>query len=256
MIFYFSATGNCLDIARRLEDNKIFSIPQELKKEEPLIYEDETIGIISPDYAAELPQIVRRFLQRAEFKTKYLYVILTYGKADSIVAEWVDNFGKENNIHFNYINTLLMVDNYLPSFDMEEELAIDKKIPEQLENIRKDINDRKEYVKPSTDDGKKLYEMVQIRSREHPELNDGSAIAIDINKCVGCGLCAKVCPIGNFYLKNGKATRHANVCEYCLACAHACPQKAIYCSYVEKNKDHRYRNSNVTIKDIIASNQQ
>lgn len=255
MLFYFTATGNCLYVAKQFDSNPI-SIAQELKKDGPLIYEDETIGIIAPDYAAELPQIVRRFLQTAQFKTKYLYAIITYGKADSIVSEWVFNFGKENNLHFNYVNTLLMVDNYLPSFDMEEEKTIDKKIPEQIQTIKEDINNKKEFVKPSTEEGKKLYDMVQVRFHEHPEFNDGSSITVDLDKCVGCGMCTKVCPIGNFFIEDGKAKRHNSTCEYCLACAHACPQKAIYCAYVEKNKDHRYRNPNIHLSEIISSNEQ
>ena len=38
MLFYFTATGNCLYVARKLE-NQILSIPQELKKEN-LHYKD------------------------------------------------------------------------------------------------------------------------------------------------------------------------------------------------------------------------
>ena len=46
MIFYYTATGNSLFVARHIEKNPI-SIPQELKKEN-LNYEDEIIGIVAP----------------------------------------------------------------------------------------------------------------------------------------------------------------------------------------------------------------
>ena len=68
MIFYFTATGNCLAVAREL-DNDLHSIPQELKKTGPLVYEADTIGIVAPTYSGLMPRIVRRFLKRAEFKT-------------------------------------------------------------------------------------------------------------------------------------------------------------------------------------------
>lgn len=255
MILYFSATGNCLDIARKLDAN-ILSIPQELKKEGNLHYEDEMIGIVVPDYASELPQIVRRFLKRATFQTNYLYAIVTYGKEDAVVAEWTKQFGEENNVHFNYVNTLLMVDNYLPSFDMNEEMSLDKHIPEQLETIRNDILNKKEYIKEGNEEKQKLHDLVAQRNLDDPSINNGNKITVKLERCVGCGICSKVCPISNFYVENGKAQRQTNTCEFCLACAHACPQKAIYCKDRDKNEDARFRNPNVSLADIISSNQQ
>lgn len=72
MIFYFTATGNCLYVAKQF-DEKPISIVQELKKDE-LVYEDETIEIVAPVYAGELPQIVRRFMEKATFKSDYIYI--------------------------------------------------------------------------------------------------------------------------------------------------------------------------------------
>ena len=125
MLFYFTATGNCLYVARKLE-NQILSIPQELKKEN-LHYKDEKIGIVTPVYAGELPQIVRKFIEQAHFDTDYFYMILTYGKSDSVATIWSEAFCQKNHIHLDYAQSILMVDNYLPSFDMEEEILIDKK---------------------------------------------------------------------------------------------------------------------------------
>lgn len=51
------------------------------------------------------------------------------------------------------------------------------------------------------------------------------------------------------------AQRRSKKCEYCLACVHACPQKAIIIKH-EKNKNERYRNENVSLDEIIKSNFQ
>ena len=51
------------------------------------------------------PYMVRQFIQRAHLKAGY---------------------------HFDYINTLMMVDNWLPNFDMNEQIKMDKHIPEHL----------------------------------------------------------------------------------------------------------------------------
>lgn len=47
LVFYFTATGNSLFVARQFSDNPI-SIPQELKKKE-LVYEADEIAFICPD---------------------------------------------------------------------------------------------------------------------------------------------------------------------------------------------------------------
>lgn len=51
--------------------------------------------------------------------------------------------------------------------------------------------------------------------------------AINVEKCVGCGECAKACPFGAIEIKGGKATVNASLCRGCKVCASACPTGAI-----------------------------
>lgn len=251
MIFYFTATGNCLDIAKKLDDNPV-SIAQELKKD-TLNYEDESIGIIAPIYGGELPKIVRRFIDKANFNTSYLYMILTYGMNDSVAGEWAYYYAKSQKVHIDYIHTLKMIDNYIPAFDMNEQKKIDKKIPQQFNQIKQEIQERKHFIPVPSTEARESYEKA---SRRPNNVNDGSQITINKDKCVGCGLCTLVCPIGNFYLEDKKANRRCKQCEFCLACAHHCPRKAIYTSISDKNPDARYINENVKISEIIQANNQ
>lgn len=251
MIFYFTATGNCLYVAKEVEENPL-SIAQELKKD-VLNYEDETIGIVAPVYGGELPQIVRRFLAKANFKTDYLYMILTYGMNDSVAGEWAYYYAKSQKVNIDYIHTLQMVDNYLPAFDMNEQKAMDKQIDQHLKQIINEIQERKHGIPVPTQQGRELYEMA---SRRPSQINDGSQITINEDKCIGCGMCTLVCPIGNFDLKDKKAKRKWKQCEFCLACAHHCPRKAIYTSLSDKNPNARFINENVKISEIIQANQQ
>lgn len=74
--------------------------------------------------------------------------------------------------------------------------------------------------------------------------------------CVGCGICEKVCPASSVHVSDGKAVHIPGNCQTCLACAHACPQKAIRLTVPEANPDARYRNEHITLQEIIGANCQ
>lgn len=252
MLFYYTATGNCLYVAKNLEKN-LLSIPQELKKDK-LNYQDNKIGIVAPVYAGELPKTVRKFIEKANFETEYFYMILTYGKNDSIASSWSENFCKENGICVDYIQSILMVDNYLPSFDMEVEKEIDKKVDEQLKLAINNITQRVRYIPQPDQAAKDLYAVASKRFAKHPELTDGEAIIIT-DRCVGCKICQQVCPIGNIKIIDGKSKRKNRTCDFCLACVHHCPFKAIEL-VTDKNPQARYRHPDITLKEIVQSNHQ
>lgn len=74
------------------------------------------------------------------------------------------------------------------------------------------------------------------------------------DRCVGCGVCTRLCPADCMVLKDGRAMHVPGSCQDCLACVHACPHKAIALAVPEKNPDARYRNEHVTLQDLIAAN--
>lgn len=50
---------------------------------------------------------------------------------------------------------------------------------------------------------------------------------VDEKKCIGCGACASICPVGAITLKNGKAKIDPKKCKKCGACQDFCPMQAI-----------------------------
>lgn len=52
-------------------------------------------------------------------------------------------------------------------------------------------------------------------------------IIIDTEKCIGCGLCSKVCVAHNLKITNKKAGKITDECIMCGQCTAVCPQKAI-----------------------------
>lgn len=250
MVFYFTATGNSLYVAKQLFENPI-SIPQ-LKT--GCSFEDSTIGIVCPVYCGEVPKIVLRFLKDTKFKTDYLYMVLTYGKDDSDSAEFTFRQCKQFGLCFDYIATVKTVDNYLPAFDMAEETKIDKGSQARISEVIGDIKNRKREIPPATDAGRRLHKQVAAMNRIFPSFNNGSALKIT-EKCSGCGICERVCPIGNISIAGGKAARKSKKCEFCLACAQNCPSGAILLKK-ERNPNARYRNKSITLEEIITANNQ
>lgn len=138
MLFYFTATGNSLYVAKKLDQNPI-SIAQMLKQRD-LNFSDDKIGIVCPVYCGEIPHIVLEFIKNSIFSASYFYMILTYGNDETDSAEFTYSQCKKLGINFDYIHCVKMVDNYLPAFDMNEQKVMDKNVDAQLKSLMDDLD--------------------------------------------------------------------------------------------------------------------
>lgn len=256
MIFYFTATGNCLYAAKQL-DSELVSIPQELLKEHRH-YRADAIGIVCPTYGHEIPPVVKRFIRDSDFETDYFFIIATYGFHHGGCAELTDAFLREVGKKADYINTVIMVDNALPGFDIEEQLHIDpeKQVDAHLAAIRAEIEARKAYIQPATEVDKEHHRVYLNRSGK-VEVSKDQPLYQVTDRCIGCGVCTKVCPMGCISIVERKACHDYTDCAGCMACIHACPQMAIrFAVLTEKNPNRHYRNPNIKLSELIQANQR
>lgn len=258
MVFYFTATGNCLYVAKNL-DGELLSIPREKLGK---TYKAEVIGVVSPIFGHDLPTNVQEFLRAATFKTDYFYLVMTYGFMHGGAGLRAEKLLRDSRTIPDYINTLKMVDNALPAFDIEEELKLEpsKKIDEHLAEIKKDIAERKKFIQQPDQANLDYHEKFLNASFKLDPENDFRAKGRELytisDDCVGCGVCSKVCPRGCIKIIDRKARQNMKNCLACLACIHACKRKAIHFTFLEKNPNARYRNPHIKLAEIIAANNQ
>ena len=55
------------------------------------------------------------------------------------------------------------------------------------------------------------------------------------DKCIGCGKCAKLCPLNNIEIKDKKPI-WSDSCSHCMACIGNCPVEAIEYGTITQDK--------------------
>ena len=212
MVFYFTGTGNCLYIAKQLEAQPV-SIPQVIHQEN-LHFCDKSIGIVAPGYGHEVPGMGKEFLHKATFDTVYFYMILTYGNRHGGAAELAEQLCSECGVRVDYINVLLMVDNWLPSFDMDEQRKMDKNVQGQLDAILSDLKKRRKMISPVTDTDRAAHRQFLDRMSQMPPDAWQHLLRVT-DSCIGCGICEQVCPSGSIHLEQGRAVFTPGSCQTC-----------------------------------------
>jgi hypothetical protein len=147
--FYFTSTGNCLAVAKKIGDtnraiSNLISIPQIIGNLQPE-YKDDVIGVIFPIYGFFMPKIVQKFLAETTLTADYTFAIGTYGNLPGACMCNTQKYALEHGNRIDYAESLLMVDNYLPGFEIKDQIAKlpQKNTEENLARIITDINARK-----------------------------------------------------------------------------------------------------------------
>lgn len=249
-IFYYSATGNSLHVARKL-GGELVSIPKLLKEGLKLEFKADKIGIVFPCNYLGLPRMVKEFLSKAKLESDYVFAIMTYGNYSGGALDMLKAAASAANIKLSYLNEILMIDNYLPMFEMnrQKEGAAEKNIDESLRQIVSDVKKGEVSLKlygPARTLISRVaaaYHMLRLK-------NADSRFTVE-DSCNGCGLCEKVCPAANIVMIN-KRPEYQGHCEECMACTQLCPQNSIRIKG-EKSTE-RWINEHVKAKDIADSN--
>lgn len=262
VIYYFSATGNSLHVARkigqRLGQCELIDMAGK-PQEQAMGDEIDTMGFVFPVFYGDMPYIVRDFIRGIAIKPRtYLFAVATCGGSPVFTLFMLDKLLKKKGVQLNAGFSLTMPDNAYVYHDLvtppEKREPILKASEGELSKIIEVVGQKGEH---RVHGGNKLtnrvgmslllplIDMIFIRAYRMPKRfrSDG--------KCTGCGVCVRVCPVGNVTMEDKKAS-WGNNCTQCLACFHWCPAQA-----VQQGKNSagvaRYHHPDVTAGDIISA---
>lgn len=247
MILYFSATGNCKYVATRLAQatgQEIHSIVDCIGNGQYDFF-DDTIGIVSPAYYWGLPSIVKEFLEKASFRTEYLYFVATYGTTPGAIGSMANKAIRERTIDAYY--AIRMVDTWTPVFDLstpEKVAKYTRKTEAQIDRVIREVRERRtnRHMLPRTPAF--LTEWI-TEPLYNKKVRRTANLHVD-DTCIGCGLCAKKCPVQAIEMQDGRPVWVKDRCVMCLGCLHRCPKFAI--RYGNRTKNHgQYTNPNVKV---------
>ena len=253
-LYYFSATGNNLAVARDLakeltEPVEIIPIAK-LIDEEVIRNESDVVGIIFPVYLRDIPKIVEEFVKRLVVKEGvYLFAICTYHK-DSFNALFnLDTLLKQSSIRLsagfriNMPGTSVVVVDYTSTDEQNEVRLREEK--ERVKKIAEVIKERSDFGIEGAYNQEEVYESRNYIRNVYKMVEQ---FWVE-DSCNLCGICTKVCPRGTVKIVDQKVVWNGT-CENCQACLHWCPMQAVQ-NGTNSEKCRRYHHPDIHISEIM-----
>lgn len=263
-IFYFTGTGNSLAIARDIAKDLQFKLSPISPTQNDRI-ERDSLGIVFPIYMLNAPLLVYDFIKKIA-SAKYLFIIMTMGGASGTTIKKISKLLGKRDITISSSFSFQMPDNYIVWNNAADEKtqtllldhtkqSLDKAISIIRDQKSHSTNEKQFIIDPRTTVPFPLgYIPKSIQQwfcdMGYPHINTMDKNFKLNDKCNGCGMCKKICPVVNIKMVDSRPTWTHN-CQQCLACLQWCPREAInYKSNSVGRK--RYHHPGVKVSDLFT----
>lgn len=261
-IYVFSATGTSLavahGIAKELGNTMLFSIPNELKKagENEIKVEAARVGFIFPTYFGEVPAIVHKFIEKLNLdNANYIFSIVTSGGNIGSSLHSLASELKSKGMQLNYGTSITVSSNYYVAWYYSAICTKGEKLKRALELL----DDKSTQIAKDVASQKNEVEKIRYIFGKIPKIISPKEIVKDTRqwdrefsadeKCIGCRICQRVCPVQNIIMKSNKPEFQHN-CQRCMACMQYCPNNAIRLKGKSLNKP-KYFHPEFPAKEIM-----
>lgn len=254
VIFVFSATGNTLHIAKLVEkfsEEKVIINPINEKD-----YGDQNadiVGIYFPCFYGSMPHLVEQFISKLNVNHKtYIYSVVTAGGNTGNCNKELSKALAKNGLRLSFGADIVYASNYMPGWyyrtavnNIKLKLSVfeneAKKIVQRI--LNREVNPIKgSYI------GSRIPKIISPAYLVRDTRPCDKEFTIG-TQCDKCGLCVKVCPVGNIEIEDNQHVFKHN-CQRCMSCIQYCPKQAFVVKGKTMNKE-RYVNPFLTVKDII-----
>ena len=232
MILFFTGTGNSRYIARRIADSlgdELLNMNERIKAwDTSEISADGRLVFVVPTYGWRIPRIVEKWIDETPFNGDFkVWFVMDCGGEIGDADKYIRQLCSRKSFDYMGVKQIVMPENYVAMFGVpndEQAARIIERAQPDIADASETIKAEKKFAQPRRNAYDKL--MSDIVNPVFYKLFVKADAFTANDKCIGCGKCAKMCPLNNIELKNSKPVWGKD-CTHCMACICLCPTKPL-----------------------------